>query len=60
MNQPSTVSCPKCGMQVSGDAAHCPLCQARIHPITSRRMGLWAAIAVLVLVVLVLWAMVRR
>ena len=60
MTQQDTTSCPKCGMEVSGGTAHCPICQARIHPITPRRMGVWAAIALLMLVVAVLWAMVRK
>jgi hypothetical protein len=47
-------------MQVAAGTAVCPICQARIHPITGRRMGVWAAIGVLVLVVAVLIAVLGR
>ena len=59
MTPPSTVTCPKCGMQVSGSGPYCPLCQARLQPITLRRMGLWAVIAILIFVILIFWVISR-
>ena len=55
----AALSCPKCAMQVAEGTAVCPICQARIQPITPRRLGVWVAILIAALVVAVLWAIVR-
>jgi hypothetical protein len=60
MSQPSVISCPKCGMQVSQGTAHCPVCQARIRPITPGRLIAWGVIVALIFVVALLWAMFAR
>ena len=56
LDMQTSVTCPACGMKISGNPSICPLCQARIRPITLRRMGLWALVAVVVLVALIVWA----
>ena len=48
----SPASCPRCGLQAAPGQTNCFLCNAMINPPNLRRVGLWLAVAVEYVIVL--------
>lgn len=52
MSALSPASCPRCGLQAVPGEMNCSLCNAMINPPNLRRVGLWLAVAVEYMIVL--------